>query len=215
MLISGFLRRYTSVLAALDTLKNRRISLLSPQLWDDRNDREVMAHYAATTASSTVFAYCMAEGNETAHHWQVFADRGRGACIKFDRGRLLQALAVDPVIRHHAVDYVNWRELGPFITNSETLPFIKRQVFGAEREYRLIATPAAGHTAPTYEVPIPLTCITSVAISGEAPARHFETLAAIIREIPGCRGLRVRHSGLLRNANWSNSLTQSASPSGK
>jgi hypothetical protein len=204
--ISGSLRRYTSVLAVLDTLTRARITLLDPATWSDRNDRELMAHYAATTPGNVVFAYCMAEGHETAHHWQVFADRGWGARMVFDRARLVEAISADPLIRHEAVGYANWRDLGASVRFPESLPFLKRQVFRAEREYRLIATPPATHTGATYELAIPLNCIISVYVSGEISVPHFETLKGIIADIPACKRLPVRHSGLLQNPNWAKSL---------
>jgi hypothetical protein len=206
MFYSRSVRRYTSTLAALDTLMNRRISFLSPSTWADRNDRDLMAHYAASTPGRSVFAYCMAEGKETAHHWQVFADRGFGACIVFDMARLVEAVSVDPAVRHGAVAYVNWRELrltGP----SDRLPFIKRQVYRAEREYRLLATPDEDYKGSTYDVPIPLNCITSVYVSGDVPPAHFETFMGIVRSIPDCKSLRLRHSGLLQNPRWAAALS--------
>ena len=79
------LSRYTSIPAMLDTLVQRRIVLLDPATWSDRNDREMMGAYAAASPDRRVFAYCMAEGREAAHHWQVYADGGRGARINFDQ----------------------------------------------------------------------------------------------------------------------------------
>jgi hypothetical protein len=201
----GSLRRYTSTLAALDTLINQRITLLNPDAWADRNDRDVMALYATSTSGGSAFAYCMAEGKETAHHWQVFADRGFGVCIAFDKALLIAAISQDPAIEHGPVDYVNWRDLHLFKPLTR-LPFIKRQVFRAEREYRLIAVPDAGHEGSIYNVAIPLNCITSLTLSGEVPAAHLETFKRLIRDIPDCGKLPVRQSGLLQNPRWAATL---------
>jgi hypothetical protein len=201
------LRRYSSTLAMLDTLVHRRIALLNPRSWSDQNDREVMAYFAESVSGGRVFAYCMVEGNETAHHWQVFADRGSGACIKFDRDRFLGAVADNPCVRHRAVSYVQWKDLGASTPATTNLPFIKRSVFRFEKEYRLIATPPVSACSDmTYDIEIPLSCITSVYVSGEVPEPHFQTLKGLIAAIPGCRSLKVRHSGLLKNPNWSRSL---------
>lgn len=201
----GSLKRYTSTLAALDTLLNRRITLLNPSSWADRNDRELMGLYAGSTPGRLAFAYCMAEGNETAHHWQVFADRGFGVCIAFNKAKLIEAASIDPAIKHGSVSYVNWRDLAlkePF----HYLPFIKRQVYRAEREYRLIAVPDAQYAGLSYHLAIPLDCITSVIMSGEVPVAHFETFKRLVRSIPECGKLSVRHSGLLRNPRWAAAL---------
>jgi hypothetical protein len=130
--------------------------------------------YASTTPRRVAFAYCMAEGNETAHHWQVFADRGFGVCIAFDKAKLIEAVSLDPAIKYGPVSYVNWRDFilqKPF----HVLPFIKRQVYRAEREYRLVAVHDAPFGELSYNLAIPLNCITSVTMSGEVPAVHFET----------------------------------------
>ncbi len=201
----GTLKRYTSTLAALDTLINRRITLLNPSSWADRNDRELMALFASTTPGRVSFAYCMAEGNETAHHWQVFADRGFGVCIAFDKARLIEAVSLDPAIKHCAVSYVNWRDL-LLKEPLNRLPFVKRQVYRAEREYRLIAVPDAKYDESSYNLAIPLTCITSITMSGEVPVAHFETFRRLVRGIPECGRLSVRQSGLLRNHRWAAAL---------
>lgn len=192
----------------LDTLLNRRIAFLAPSTWADLNDREIMEAFAHSTPDRRVFAYCLAEGNETAHHWQVFADRGSGARIIFSRERLFSALNAYPQIIHGPVSYVKWKDLNTWLYPIEDLPFLKRSVFRFEREYRLIAT-TQDHapSSRAYYVDIPLDCITSVYVSGEVPAPHFEVLTSMIREIPGCKRLRIRHSGLLRNASWSRSLS--------
>ena len=132
------LSRYTSIPSMLDTLLNRHLALIEPRTWSDLNDREVMEAFARSHPGKRVFAACMAEGRETAHHWQVFADRGLGACIRFDRGRLAAAMNL-PHIRQGPVSYVEWRELSPMMSASDRLPFIKRGVFRFEREYRVVA----------------------------------------------------------------------------
>jgi len=199
------LSRYTSIPSMLDTLLRRHLALLEPKTWSDLNDREVMETFAKSHPGKRVFAACMAEGKETAHHWQVFADRGLGACIRFDRERLAAASNL-PHICQGPVSYVEWRELSRTTDASDRLPFIKRGVFRFEREYRVVALVDEGTAAISIGVPIPLDAITSVYLSGELPKSLFDTVVTLIRHIPGCGRLRVRHSGLLRNENWSRSL---------
>lgn len=198
------LRRYTSILAVLDTLLHNRITLIDPKNWSDQNDREMMEHYAKSTPGKKAFVYCMADGNETAHHWQVFADRGQGACIKFDKERLIEAISNISCIQHKAVGYVQWKELSPWNKSPDILPFLKRSVFRFEKEYRLIAAPPSGECkSGIYNIDIPLSCITSIYISGEIPEAHFNTLKTLIASFPNCKTLKVRQSGLLKNSNWS------------
>lgn len=196
----------------LDTLIQQRIVLLDPSTWHDRNDREMMAAYASAVPDRRVFAYCLAEGRETAHHWQIFADGGRGARINFHQDRLMTALKAHPEIRQGFVSYVDWRTLDTS-TALDTFPFIKRKVFRYEREYRVIATMAGvPDDSISHELPVPLNCITSVYISGELPTPYFNTLKALINRTPGCERLPVRHSGLLRNDNWDRAIAKRLSP---
>lgn len=129
----------------------------------------------------------------------------------FDRARLIAAVGQDPCVVHGEVDYVNWKNLAA-TPLGERLPLIKRRVYRAEREYRFVATPNASHEAATYDVGIPLSCITSVAVSGETPSAHFESFKALVRDIPGCRSIRVRHSGLLQNPRWASALQTALAP---
>ena len=39
------LRRFTTIGAAIDTLRNKRVVFLGPEKWDDRNDAEFMRLY--------------------------------------------------------------------------------------------------------------------------------------------------------------------------
>ncbi len=209
--MAAALRRYTSVNAVLDTLLHSRITLLSPNSWADQNDREMMSLYGDSVPGHNVFAFCMAEGNETAHHWQVFADGGYGACIKFDQDRLLSAIRNNQNVRHSHVSYVQWHDLSSG-HNPSGFPFIKRSVFRFEKEYRLVATVPASDSSPeAYNVPIPISCITSIYLSGAIPAPHFQTLYTIIRSFPGCGKLTLRQSGLLQNKKWSASVLAKSS----
>jgi hypothetical protein len=65
-------RRYTNLTATIHILKSRTISLLSPELWDDRNDAYFMSRYKELKSAKSVLALCFAETSETYHHWRVF-----------------------------------------------------------------------------------------------------------------------------------------------
>ena len=67
------LRRYTSLPVLLDTLLNRRLTLVSYSTWKDANDRRSMEVYQETMHYAFVGAICLTEAPETFHHWQVFA----------------------------------------------------------------------------------------------------------------------------------------------
>lgn len=165
-----------------------------------------MELYAGLRPGTRVFAACLAEGNETAHRWQVFADRGQGASIRFDQDRLCAAAARLDIL-HGPMSYVQWRDLSPVNHLRNRLPFVKRQVFRFEREYRFVAlTQGAPAAQMTLNVSIPLDCMTAVNLSGELPAPLVESVVKTICAIPGCKRIRVRQSGFLQNKNWSRSI---------
>jgi len=83
------LRRYTNLAATVHLLRNRCLTLLNPESWDDRNDAYFLAQYKERTNASSVLALCFAEASETYHHWRVFSSGGDGVCIEFDRPKLL------------------------------------------------------------------------------------------------------------------------------
>jgi hypothetical protein len=73
-------RRYTNLASLLHILRNRRLTLLSPETWDDKNDAFFLAEYKRIKELKTVLALCIAVREETYHHWQVFS-HGRMAFV--------------------------------------------------------------------------------------------------------------------------------------
>lgn len=52
----------------LDTLLNRHLALVESRTWSDLNNREVMEAFTKLHPCTGVFAGCIAEERETAHH---------------------------------------------------------------------------------------------------------------------------------------------------
>ena len=53
-----FLNRYTSLPVLLDALVHKRLTLLSPTSWEDRNDAYYIERYKETKKLKTVLALC-------------------------------------------------------------------------------------------------------------------------------------------------------------
>src|SRR4029077_11819212 len=68
-----FLSRYTSLPIALDVLVQKRITLLSPETWKDRNDAYFLERYREEMKLQSVLAICFSRHRETFHHWRVFS----------------------------------------------------------------------------------------------------------------------------------------------
>ena len=202
------LRRYTDVLAVLDTLKFQRITLLTSARWTDRNDRAALELYGDRTGCSSVLAYCMTEAKETFHHWQVFAGHGFGACIVFDKARLLERLNRSGLL-HGKVRYRLASNLDRLHRIADArIPFLKREVFADEREYRIIGSVPAvfSEGGDALQVGIDLSIIRRVVLGPSIPSSMADTLQQIIRSFDGCAGMNVHHSRLYENQVWSNSL---------
>jgi hypothetical protein len=91
-LTSKYLRRYLDLPALIYSLTNRKLSLLSPDRWDDSNDSHYMTLYRERKGLASVLAACFSQADETYHHWRVFANGASGVCIRFDRVALLNAV---------------------------------------------------------------------------------------------------------------------------
>lgn len=112
-----------------------------PRQWYDQNDSFGLELYGKQRGGQSVYALCLAEAPEHAHHWQIFADHSHGLCIQFDREGLLEHMdGFAGHVLHGPVEYMTLkkiRALEPIPT--ERLPFLKRDTFKSEDEYRILA----------------------------------------------------------------------------
>ncbi len=160
-----------------------------------------MSEYKRIKDVKAVLAICIADREETYHHWQVFSRGADGVCIEFDRDKLLAAFDAAGVT-HRYVDY-------ELITNANTmrdvnleiLPFTKRWPYGDEREYRAVYV-SAEEELPTYPVPIALTAIKRITLSPWLAPALVEPVKKTLKSLPGCSGLRVYRSTLIDNKQW-------------
>jgi len=133
-----YLRRYTSLPVLLDMLTHKRITLLDPVSWEDRNDSFYIEKYRERKGLKTVLALCFTEKTETFHHWKVFAGESSGVCIRFIRNELLDCLQKKPGIQCGSVSYHFMRDLQDTPPSLTTLPFLKRKQYEDEAEFRII-----------------------------------------------------------------------------
>jgi hypothetical protein len=104
------LRRYTNLPSLLHILQNRKLTLLDPRKWDDGNDSAGMELYRKQKNLKSIVALCFAWGDETYHHWHVFAGGAGGSCIVFHRDKLLKTFNEQGVI-HNRVVYKKLKDL--------------------------------------------------------------------------------------------------------
>jgi hypothetical protein len=194
----AILRRYTSLASLLALLQDRKLTLLSPAFWEDRNDAFYMSQYKTRKNLKTLLALCFSESDETYHHWRVFTHGADGVCIHFKREDLLKSL---PGLGAGKITYRKITDLPRFKPRLEQLPFLKRQPFGDECEFRLIYEDPV-QEMETKAFSIPLRVIARVTLNPWLPRPLSSAVKSAIKSTPGCSALKVYQTTLLENETW-------------
>ena len=205
--MSETLRRYTDVLSVIDIVRERRLTLLTPQSWPDRNDALGLELYRKLTGSVAIYACCLTDSVETSHHWQIFSNHNHGVCIIFDMDKLLShfeesGLLHGPMI-YSTIKYLKDDRNIPLFD----LPFLKRDTFRSEGEYRVVSTNTLGLLAgPTAHVPLDISCIRRIVIGPTVPRELGLMLKRVIAEQAGKYEIKVTFSSLWNNRVWNEAL---------
>lgn len=196
---AGVLRRYTDLPSVFYMLAKRRLTLLNPASWDDRNDSHFLEQYRKRRGLKSVLALCFAQKSETYHHWRVFTSGSSGVCIQFDKAGLLEALPHD--LKCRSVNYVKVKALSTDPPLVDDLPFLKRYPFRDEKEFRIIYEDAQ-RECETRDFDIPLSAIRRVTLNPWIPAALHMTVKDLIRSMPDCGKLSVTRTTLVNNETW-------------
>lgn len=211
--LTHFLKRYTSLPSVLHMLRNREITLLSPATWDDRNDRYFMRKYKERREYETVLALCFTRANETYHHWRVFTQGADGVCVTFKKDGLLKAFnKYKKSIRTDIVSYKRIQDIKDFKPKVSELPFIKRQPYQDEREFRIVYR-NEGEAMEAKGFQFDLKCIDKITLSPWMHESLAKAVTATIKSINGCSQLRVYQTTLLENEQWKRAARRSRSNS--
>jgi hypothetical protein len=182
-----YLRRYTDIPALIHLLKYKKLTLLDPGSWDDRNDSYYLSVYKEKKSLKSVLALCFTEVSETYHHWKIFAGGSSGVCIKFNREALFTEIEQLKYVRFEKVKYLTLDDIRNEQPTVDELPFIKRYAFQDEREYRMVYE-SSTKEIKIKNIPIPLECIEKITLS---PWMHKSlsiplkrTLSSIIGDTP-------------------------------
>jgi hypothetical protein len=195
------LRRYTNIPALIYLLREQKITLLDPASWDDKNDSYFLSLYRQKNNLESVLALCFTPAAETYHHWRVFADGSSGACITFERGKLLKAVKKQLGVRAKAVTYLKFSDIRGKPLKTSDLPFLKRSAYGDEREFRIIYESSA-EKGNSLDIAIPIACIERITLSPWIPAALSNQVKRTIKGIGGCSSIKVVRSTLISNENW-------------
>jgi hypothetical protein len=196
-----FLNRYTSLPVLLDILVHKRIVLLKPSSWEDRNDSFYLERYKDEKKLRTVLALCFSTKRETFHHWKIFSAGSGGVCVEFDKARLLDGLTEAAGFTLRKVDYAFITEV---VLNRPKLadwPFLKRKPFEDEGEFRIVYENKT-QDEPTKAIPIPLACIRRITLSPWLPEAVAQTVSKVLKQLPDCAAIQVGRSSLLETSRW-------------
>jgi len=196
------INRYTTLPVLLDMFKRKRLVLLDPKSWEDKNDSEILLEYKKRKMAQKLFALCFSYGDETIHHWKTFADGISGCCIEFDPKKMIALLKTFPRVRYGAVTYKKLKELKDATIDIDDIPFTKRWPYRCEEEFRVIWT---GRTKQSeYEIPFDLRLITKVTINQRMPEQVYETIRDYLREAFKHPEQKINRSTLFQNSVWIN-----------
>lgn len=198
---SSYLRRYMNLPALIYTLRNRSLTLLNPNSWDDSNDSYYMGLYRQKKELKTILAACFSEAEETYHHWKVFAEGVGGVCVRFDRARLLKLAKSMEGVSGGKVKYRTMKELESESPKVGELPFLKRAPYINESEYRLIFE-SKDEQLESLDIEFSLTLIDRVTLSPWMNYDLFIENRNLLKTISGCSKLEILRSTLIGNQEW-------------
>ena len=200
--LTKYVKRYTSLSSVLDTLKCNRLVLLNPSKWDDTNDSHFLELYRQKMGFGSVQALCCTMATETYHHWKVFTQGNEGVCIEIDRVGLERSLDLNACVQTRPVEYLKVKELEALdATDLNRLPFVKREGYGDEREWRILSH-SEEQQKQTMEVPFDLNLINRIVFNPWIPDSLVENLRYIVKGLPGCKVLKIERSRLTNSARW-------------
>jgi len=198
-----YLNRYTDLGALIHIMETKKITLLNPSSWEDKNDVVFMEEYKKRTNSKSLLALCFSQRREMPfHHWFVFAKGSTGVCIRFNRLNIIEKVNYlnCPGLTFREVNYIsqNSGELSKLKT--EDLPFSKRYGYKTEQEFRIVYR--STNTKPIFEIPIDRECIQSVTLSPWVHPSIKESVRKLVRTMGEFKDLSVLRSGLITSSRW-------------
>jgi len=198
--ISGKLNRYTTLPVLLDLLRRKKIVLLDPSTWEDRNDAELILEYKKRKKIPQLFAICFGIGAETIHHWKTYANGISGCCIEFDKNKLLKAFRNIKEAHWDNVVYMKIDEAEKIKISRNRIPFTKRWPYRYEKEFRIIWE---GKTSQkTIDVDIDLKAINKITLSQGLPADVYKSIKELLRNEFRDPAKKINRSTLYENKRW-------------
>jgi hypothetical protein len=192
------LKRYTELPYLLHMLTTRRITLLNPKSWVDRNDSFFIRRYQERRKLKSVLVMCLTKSAATYHQWHVFAANASGVRIEFHEEIFRQWSAAIENSRLEPVRYLKLdKELLAQLTLDE-LPFAKRHAFRHEGEIRLIVEESKKEL-PFLDIPFDYGMVKEIIVSPWLPQAVFPSVKAAIRGAAPAAEFHIRATTMLES----------------
>lgn len=195
------LKRYTELPFVLQILEARKLTLVNPASWDDKNDSHFVQAYKEKKSLGSVLALCLTSAAQTYHHWKVFTHGASGACISFDHDKLLEWIAEDKQLIGRKVEYRTLPQVRRSPPKVDDLPFTKRQAYEHEQEFRLLYV-SEKKSVPFRSFSFPIEIIDSVLLNPWLPPATVSSVEAALQRISGCEELKVIPATIVKNDEW-------------
>jgi hypothetical protein len=196
------LNRFTTLPILLDLLERKKLTLLNPKLWEDRNDAEIILEYKNRKHLTNLFALCLSYGDETIHHWKTYSPGPSGCVIEFNAEKLFAVIDKVPGLRHGKVAYKKLNDIEKNPIDIDQVPFTKRWPYRCEEEYRILLE--TNDEMDFFEIDIPLDIIRKVTISQQMPKKIYDTIKSHLKQTKGDPDGRISRSTLYENTRWIN-----------
>lgn len=203
------LNRFTTLPVLLDLLKKKKLTLLDPKLWEDKNDSELISEYKKRKNIQNLFLICFSAADETVHHWKTFSNGSSGCVIEFDAKALFKMLDRTPGLKRRRVKYVKLSavEGKNKKIKVDDIPFTKRWPYRCEEEYRVLVE--TDKKSSFFEIDIDVNCIRRITISQQMPESIFQTIKSYLRELKQNPDGKVNRSTLYENKRWIQAFRES------
>ena len=195
------INRFTTLPILLDFLHRKKLTLLDPKLWEDKNDSEIIMEYKRIKSIKNLYALCFSCNDETIHHWKTFSHGPSGCVIEFNAKKLI-AIFDKYNLRHGLIQYKKLSEIErkDFVIEIDKIPFTKRWPYRCEEEYRVIYE--TDKDINFFEIDIPLNTIQRITISQQMPKQIYDTIKQYLKDVTRNPEDKINHSTLYENKRW-------------
>lgn len=197
------IQRYTSTASLVSMLSEKRITLLDPATWDDKNDVFWMQRYKERNSVEFLYALCLSLSEQTYHHWRVFAGSPDGVCISFYESDLRDVFEAEPNVEFEVIEYcsvADARKRAPL--QAHDLKFLKHNRYKPEKEVRIVYSGDRNTGCPFPAFEFSLDIIERVTLSPWLSKPLVDNMKNLLRRIPDCENLKIYRSTLVDFKGW-------------